>query len=479
MPLWDDYQEGLDSNFADFANIAGRAAAASPPRVSCHEFAKKFDWAHLDIAGVAWNEGKEKGATGRPVPLLTTWLLAQESPALRRGRCANRTRHAAMTSIDFYTHVRRSARRRGAACREGVGAARQRARADPRAEATAALDARLWRLPPTGFLPHCRLASPLAAETPIVVDHALEHEGPAAVLINLHPSPPPFFSRFERLVEIVGVGDGDAAAGRERWRFYKRARLCAALAQSRAARVGAGNRARTARAGRHADAQESAARRGRRPASDFPVLTDAVAGADADLPGTSTPDARAAANAYAYAPPSAPSPDVSGELAANDVPMLTEIVEDFEPISIIGEPDDPDAAAQWPDFDDGSTESADSPPIPDALSSDAARKDVDAVAAADVAATAPPATPSLNSDLDAARWDTLAEDVRMQVLQRIDIFTDTGLQEQLKARLQPIVDRASADLVATINQQVGQLLRAYVAEAIEREIDKWRHDGGA
>ena len=58
----------------------------------------------------------------------------------------------------------------------------------------------------------------------------------------------------------------------------------------------------------------------------------------------------------------------------------------------------------------------------------------------------------------------------MQVLQRIDIFTDTGLREQLGARLQPIVDRASADLVDAINQHVGELLRAYVAEAIEREI---------
>ena len=62
----------------------------------------------------------------------------------------------------------------------------------------------------------------------------------------------------------------------------------------------------------------------------------------------------------------------------------------------------------------------------------------------------------------------------MQVLQRIDIFTDTGLQDQLALRLQPIVDRASADLVVTINQHLGQLLRAYVAEAIEREIEKWR-----
>ncbi len=73
-----------------------------------------------------------------------------------------------------------------------------------------------------------------------------------------------------------------------------------------------------------------------------------------------------------------------------------------------------------------------------------------------------------------ARWDAVAEEIRMQVLQRIDLFTDTGLREQLGRRLQPIVDRASADLVATINQHVGELLRAYVAEAIEREIEQWR-----
>ncbi len=82
----------------------------------------------------------------------------------------------------------------------------------------------------------------------------------------------------------------------------------------------------------------------------------------------------------------------------------------------------------------------------------------------------PPAVP------DAAHWEAMAEEIRMQVLQRIDLFTDTGLRTQLGERLQPIVDRASADLVATINQHVGELLRAYVAEAIEREIDSWRRN---
>ena len=84
------------------------------------------------------------------------------------------------------------------------------------------------------------------------------------------------------------------------------------------------------------------------------------------------------------------------------------------------------------------------------------------------AETALPAAP------DERQWEGLAEEIRMQVLQRIDIFTDTGLQGELAARLQPIVDRASADLVTTINREVGQILRAYVAEAIEREIETWR-----
>jgi hypothetical protein len=87
-----------------------------------------------------------------------------------------------------------------------------------------------------------------------------------------------------------------------------------------------------------------------------------------------------------------------------------------------------------------------------------------------------PSVPSApaSPEHDDARWNALAEEIRMQVLQRIDLFTDTGLREQLAVRLQPIVDRASADLVATINQHVGILLRAYVSEAIEREIERWR-----
>ena len=126
-----------------------------------------------------------------------------------------------MTTIDFYTHCADRLEVAAALVAKAWAQHGSVRVLTPGEAVTAELDARLWRLPPTGFLPHCRLASPVLAETPIVVDHALLHDGPTAVLINLHPSPPPFFSRFERLVEIVGASDDDAVAGRERWRFYK------------------------------------------------------------------------------------------------------------------------------------------------------------------------------------------------------------------------------------------------------------------
>jgi leucyl aminopeptidase len=75
MPLWDDYQSQLDSNFADMANIGGREAGTITAACFLSRYTKNYHWAHLDIAGVAWNQGKEKGATGRPVPLLMQFLL--------------------------------------------------------------------------------------------------------------------------------------------------------------------------------------------------------------------------------------------------------------------------------------------------------------------------------------------------------------------------------------------------------------------
>ena len=78
LPLWDDYQPQLDSNFADLANIGGRWAGTITAACFLSRFTEAFRWAHLDIAGIAWHsQGKRKGATGRPVPLLTQFLLQQ------------------------------------------------------------------------------------------------------------------------------------------------------------------------------------------------------------------------------------------------------------------------------------------------------------------------------------------------------------------------------------------------------------------
>ena len=77
LPLWEDYQEQLKSPFADMANIGGRPAGTITAACFLSRYTKKYDWAHLDVAGTAWKSGKEKGSTGRPVPLLTHFLLAR------------------------------------------------------------------------------------------------------------------------------------------------------------------------------------------------------------------------------------------------------------------------------------------------------------------------------------------------------------------------------------------------------------------
>ena len=75
LPLWEDYQEELKSNFADMANIGGKGAGTITAACFLSRFTKKYHWALLDIAGVAWKSGSDKGATGRPVGLLTQYVL--------------------------------------------------------------------------------------------------------------------------------------------------------------------------------------------------------------------------------------------------------------------------------------------------------------------------------------------------------------------------------------------------------------------
>jgi leucyl aminopeptidase len=94
MPLDDEYAEALKTNFADVANVGGRAGGAITAAKFLQRFAAKYPWAHLDIAGTAWKGGGSKGATGRPVGLLLEYVLSQaareaaprKSPARKKPR---------------------------------------------------------------------------------------------------------------------------------------------------------------------------------------------------------------------------------------------------------------------------------------------------------------------------------------------------------------------------------------------------------
>jgi len=126
-----------------------------------------------------------------------------------------------MTRIDFYTKVDDKLRFAGKLC---VKALSQQLRVNVYASDAGLaerFDRLLWTQNATGFIPHCRADYPLAHETPVLIH---EREGELlhdALLINLDAAWPPFFSRFERVIEIVSTETQDATAARERFRFYR------------------------------------------------------------------------------------------------------------------------------------------------------------------------------------------------------------------------------------------------------------------
>jgi leucyl aminopeptidase len=81
LPIGEDYDEQLKSNFADFANIAGREGGAITAACFLARFTRDLKWVHLDVAGTAWKTGQAKGATGRPVPLLAQFLMSRAGVA--------------------------------------------------------------------------------------------------------------------------------------------------------------------------------------------------------------------------------------------------------------------------------------------------------------------------------------------------------------------------------------------------------------
>ena len=126
-----------------------------------------------------------------------------------------------MTQIDFYTHVEDRLR---IACQLSAKAVAHGLKVTvfcPARDTAHRFDRLLWTTPPNGFVPHCAPDDPLAGETPVIVDCLGEKLLHDEVLINLRPVWPPFFGRFQRLVEIVSIDDADRATARERFRFYR------------------------------------------------------------------------------------------------------------------------------------------------------------------------------------------------------------------------------------------------------------------
>ena len=126
-----------------------------------------------------------------------------------------------MTTIDFYFNAED---RFQVACRlAGKALAQKRSLLvyAPEGDTASRLDKLLWTWPATGFVPHCALHDPLAADTPVLIAADAQTPPRCDVLLNLSAQCPPHFERFERLLELVGGDDAERAAGRERYKFYK------------------------------------------------------------------------------------------------------------------------------------------------------------------------------------------------------------------------------------------------------------------
>ena len=125
-----------------------------------------------------------------------------------------------MTRIEFFFNVEDKLQKIAELCESALSKKRRLMVFSGETEA-ARLDDYLWSSPATGFTPHCRPNHALASVTPIIIDSHGEQLLHDDVLINLQSQHPPFFSRFRRLIEIVGLDEADRSAARLRYRFYK------------------------------------------------------------------------------------------------------------------------------------------------------------------------------------------------------------------------------------------------------------------
>jgi DNA polymerase-3 subunit chi len=126
-----------------------------------------------------------------------------------------------MTQIDFYTHVDNRYQTLCTLAGKALARGLRVMILTPDGEATERVDKLLWSQPAIGFLPHCRAHHKLAEVTPIILDHVAEPVVHEQLLVNLCDQPPPHFSRFERLIEIVGLEESEREQARTRFRFYR------------------------------------------------------------------------------------------------------------------------------------------------------------------------------------------------------------------------------------------------------------------
>ncbi len=126
-----------------------------------------------------------------------------------------------MTKVDFYTGSPDKLR---TACQLSHKAMQNGVRviiSAPNAALTDALDRLLWHFPPTAFIPHCRNDAEQAGQMPVILDNDSEKFPHHDLLISLHEECVSFFSRFERVIEIIGHDAEDSHRGRERFKFYR------------------------------------------------------------------------------------------------------------------------------------------------------------------------------------------------------------------------------------------------------------------
>jgi DNA polymerase-3 subunit chi len=126
-----------------------------------------------------------------------------------------------LTQIDFYFHVENKLQMACALSAKAYARGLRVLAYCADADAVLKFSRLLWTAQAVSFVPHCTPGDPLAAITPVIVDHEGAEPAHDEVLINLRPEWPPFFSRFQRLIEIVSLDEADRSQARERFKFYR------------------------------------------------------------------------------------------------------------------------------------------------------------------------------------------------------------------------------------------------------------------